>query len=286
MSKNGEIIQASIILDNNFLKNPFENYRATHNQLNKIIKHEIAHALGLKHAQDYPENNPTKAYMFTETLMSYGKNNQPLNLTYPETIMPNDYDALSFMYSRNLTHSIEDNIYYIDANNFHLLTIFDQGGKDTIDASAYQGNALINLQSADPYSDDDISQIGLYRFRIARGVNIENVIGSQGNNNITDNNSNNDIDLSHSNGNSTIKISKGNDYIKLSHGINFIIFKSDSSGYKHLSGFKSKIDKISFESYVIKPEAILAQDQSTIIKINVTIHRYHRTAVIFPQIAA
>ena len=262
LDANGNIIQASITLDNKFLRNPLlENYRNTYNQLNKVIKHEVGHALGLYHPED--------EYMFTETLMLQSKiSNEPLNGAYPETIMPNDYDALSFMYSYNLSHNIEDNIYFIDANNFHLFTIFDQGGKDTIDASEYKGSSSINLQVADPYNDDDISQVGLSRFRIARGVEIENVKGSQGNNNITDNNSNNEIDLSHSNGSSIIKISQGDDIIKLSNGMNSIVFTSDSSGCKRLSGFTPKIDKISFDSYIIKREDILNQYQSTIIRID------------------
>lgn len=265
LNNEGEITQACIMLDSTFFKVINNTTHTTTTQiyylLYKIIYHEIGHALGLKH----PDNH----YKNSDSLMVEECKNVP-NGVCPRSLMPNDYDALKYIYQVNNDYMSKDNVYVINGTeNFRdLKLIVDQDGEDTIDASLYEGNATIDLTKTDIYSNPKMNNIGFYSFFIAREVEIENVKGAKGNNSITDNSGNNEIDLSASKGNSEVKISQGNDTVILSSsGKDSIIFTSGSSGMKHVIGFNSEVDQIIFESYLIKPENIANENHSTVITI-------------------
>ena len=148
------------VYDDIFISNRLDN------MFYSTLLHEIGHALGLKHPNNYgndgasskPPYMPSSEDNITYTTMSYIHNNDyQLYITlngnsYTYGITPidrytysaYDIDALKYTYGSNITN-MEDNIYKFDGVNFY--TIDDTIGYDTIDLSTTKNN-FINLYTS------------------------------------------------------------------------------------------------------------------------------------------
>src|SRR5262249_21459958 len=161
--------------------------------------HEIGHTLGLEHPGSYNagpgqtityQNNAeyiedTRMY----TLMSYFSQTYTGGSysVYDETPMPDDIAAIQRLYTANnntrtgnTTYGFNSNAgspFSITSSSQHVVfTVWDAGGNDTLDFSAYSQNQTIDLRA------EHLRRVGgdTYNVCIAQGVTIENAIGGSG----------------------------------------------------------------------------------------------------------
>ena len=122
-----------------------------------VFLHEMGHALGLKHPHEAgnPGNIVPAGQDSVEfSVMSYrtfpgAPVNQPLQNgpgSLPQTLMMNDIAAIQYLYGANFSHHSGNDIYAFDPNKTKIFeTIWDGGGTDRYDASAYNVDVTINL---------------------------------------------------------------------------------------------------------------------------------------------
>ncbi len=162
------------------------------------ILHETGHAVGLAHPGDYnaaPGQSLTydANAQFSQddqqySVMSYfdESNTTSSYNSYPDTLMLYDILAVQQLYGANMTTRSGDTVYGFNTNagaiyNFSgnttpAFSIWDGGGNDTIDASGYSQNQVINLH------DGTFSDIGGLKGNVSIAFNatIENAIGGSG----------------------------------------------------------------------------------------------------------
>lgn len=143
--------------------------------------HETGHALGLSHPGNYNAIGPDGQVLdptyenqaeyaqdsLQYSIMSYFDGYQTgaqfidfqlLNFAYPSTPMIHDIAAIQAIYGANMETRAGDTVYGFNstetgtaydfaANNRPVLSIWDGGGKDTIDVSGFKTNSLINLNA-------------------------------------------------------------------------------------------------------------------------------------------
>ncbi|WP_282092538.1 nidogen-like domain-containing protein [Epibacterium ulvae] len=192
--------------------------------------HELGHSLGLHHPNENP-NNPNTSNLLT--VMSYVPHpeEQRESLTdqaWPLTPMLWDIQALQELYGANTETRTEANVYFGDGNGENgaleyqyatnsdnnlgmqvageddryrdvILTIWDAGGEDLIDASDLATNSQIDLRPGQFSSigeiDDNIAVAAAVRNDASQVINlIENAWGGTGNDRLQGNNTRNELD--------------------------------------------------------------------------------------------
>lgn len=211
-----------------------------------ISAHEIAHAMGLNHTQimvngQWQEFSNLTDVTMLDTLMSYNQIRNSLHYPQEKTALYNskgvylgeaqtvsygilDIQALQYIYGKNYAFNADNTTYKYTPEKLNFFdTIWDGGGNDTLDFSAFNLGSIINLEGGTRSSIyvevpklapsksylNSISYDGTNAIGIAYGANIENVNGTQGNDIIYGNELNNLI--KGNNGNDTIYGGKGND---------------------------------------------------------------------------
>ncbi|MGZ8359753.1 MAG: M10 family metallopeptidase C-terminal domain-containing protein [Allosphingosinicella sp.] len=183
------------------------------------IYHEAGHALGLKHGHEVPaisrDHDSVEYTVMTYrsyTGASIGEDGGYTNESggYPQTLMMLDIAALQKLYGANFTYYSGDTNYSWSPNtgqmfinggsqwlppaNRIFMTIWDGGGNDTYDLSAYSGPVQIDLRPGYWTTTSGVQLANLGDGRMARGniANalqynddprslIENAIGGSGN---------------------------------------------------------------------------------------------------------
>ncbi len=240
--------------------------------------HELGHSFGLKHGQELggPGNVaiPADRDALEYTVMTYrsylggpttGYTNEQWG--YPQTFMMSDIAALQTMYGADYTYRSGNTVYswtpgsgitYVDGSpwitpggNRIFLTIWDGGGVDTYDFSAYSTGVTIDLGPGD-YSIASQAQLAYlgggnyahgnvynaYLFQGDARSYIENAIGGSGNDFIYGNAVANV--LTGNGGNDILNGGLGNDIIDGSAGIDRAFFSGNLSSYTISTGSGTK----------------------------------------------
>jgi serralysin len=231
--------------------------------------HEIGHALGLGHQGPYngSATYSTGAAYADDTwqysVMSYfSQNNYGGSYRYVITPQVADIYAIQAIYGAAVTrsgdtvygfHNTAGSIYnFSNYSQAPALTIYDSGGKDTLDCSGYSNSQTIDLHAG------GFSSVGglTYNIGIALNANIENAIGGSGNDTLIANDLG--CTLTGGGGNDTLIGGAGNDRLVGGIGVDtltggggvdtFAFVTGDSSAangqHDRISGFVSGVDRI------------------------------------------
>lgn len=258
--------------------------------------HEIGHALGLKHGHEaddgfpaLPGNKDSMEY----SIMTYRSNiGGPSDgyrngeFDYAQSYMMSDIAALQRMYGADFSTNSGNTVYKwkpgsgdtlvngkiaIDAGDNRIFaTIWDGGGRDTYDLSAYKTGVHVDLRPGQHSKFSDV-QLALLNFEsdsYARGnifnallfkgdtrSLIENAKGGSGNDILRGNQANNtlqgnagDDKLFGMVGNDRLDGGAGNDILTGGAGSDDFVFKK-GYGRDTITDFKNNVDNIDLRSY-------------------------------------
>ncbi|HYI49007.1 MAG TPA: DVUA0089 family protein, partial [Allosphingosinicella sp.] len=167
------------------------------------ILHETGHALGLKHGHEFPAAISANKDTVEYTVMTYrsypggplGYRNETFG--YPQTLMMYDIAALQKIYDgANYTFNAGNSVYTWSTTtgemsingagqgtpgaNRVFLTVWDGGGTDTYDLSAYATATTIDLRPGEWTTTSAAQLAGLGQGNVARG-NVANALMFEGN---------------------------------------------------------------------------------------------------------
>ena len=254
------------------------------------LVHELGHALWLDHTFESTPALPEEFNSQQYTVMSYAAHTYSLFTQYkpavqqpdgswtvswdtvqvlPSTPMLLDIAAIQHLYGANMQWRTGNDVYTFDPATPFLETLWDAGGNDTISASNFATNCLIDLRDghfssltilpdptvtgipnpplapADPHTYD-----GTDNLAIAWGAVIENAVGGSGNDTLMGNDQDNRLDggagndsLSGGAGNDTLATGGGNDTVNGGAGVDTVVlplfpnvYRLTESSPGHVSG--------------------------------------------------
>ena len=225
----------------------------------QTLLHEIGHALGLDHPFEGSDVIESSLDFRNYTLMSYTDPENARfwddsgNFQYLISSTPMVYDIAAIQYLYGAASNNEgDTAYIYDPDQPFVEAIWDSGGYDTIDLSAFSQDCKINLIPGS-YSTIACNNWSMNdNLGIAQNVTLEKVIAGSGNDVITGNSADNHImgnagdDIIMGNaGNDIISGGRGNDTVSGGDGTDvFNFYKGD--GINEITDFKIGEDEIVF----------------------------------------
>ncbi|HLO77317.1 MAG TPA: M10 family metallopeptidase [Magnetospirillum sp.] len=147
----------------------------------RAILHEIGHALGMKHTFD--TSGPTLSGVENTAQYSVMSYDNPPSTPNSQPYTPQLYDiaAAQYLYGANRATNAGDTVYQFSASKASVMTIWDGGGNDTLDASNQTVNCTLDLRAG------AFSSLGVYNGALARndvciayGTTIEKAVGGSG----------------------------------------------------------------------------------------------------------
>jgi len=224
------------------------------------LMHEAMHAIGLSHPGDYNGDSALSYENEAEyeqdshqyTAMSYWTAAETGALHtiggtswFAATPLLHDVAALQLLYGANMTTRTGDTVYGFNSTagrasydlnlpTVRVFSIWDAGGRDTLDLSGFATNSRIDLAEA-AFSDAG----GLTKnISIARGVVIEDAKGGAGNDSLTGNKAANRLEGG--GGADSLAGGRGTDSLTGGSGGDVFVFSSlvDSHGYERRSDGK------------------------------------------------
>ena len=176
-----------IQFDDSFSSNSF----AEGSRAYMLLLHEIGHGLGLKHPGSYGGFDtgpflPSNADNNAASVMSYNW----ILPTLPTGPMIYDILAMQYLYGANTSYQSGNTTYSYNGIAPLAECLWDGGGTDRLDASAFAGaSTTLNLNAG----LTTFSTIGKQRVWVAFDANIENATGSNGRDTITGNDLDNEL---------------------------------------------------------------------------------------------
>jgi len=157
--------------------------------------HELGHALGLKHPENYggdadslgpflPAATSSKDY----TVMSYSYGNYASAASPAQTPMQYDIEAMQYLYGANTNSLFDASMGQSVGHTTYITgalttqTIWDGGGINTFNTMSFTGNVNLDLRQG------AFSSVGSSEIAIAWGTHIQNVHTGAGNDTIIANN--------------------------------------------------------------------------------------------------
>ncbi|MDE4099368.1 M10 family metallopeptidase C-terminal domain-containing protein [Phaeobacter gallaeciensis] len=246
--------------------------------------HELGHALGLHHPNENP-SNPRTSNQYT--VMSYAahpeeRGDGALKQAFPLTPMLWDIEAMQELYGANTTTRTSDTVYFGDgggnrgaleyqyatnADNTRgmqvqgedgryrdvILTIWDAGGQDLIDASGLTTDSRINLRPGTYSSigeiNDNIAMAAAVRQEGAVINFIEDAWGGSGNDRLRGNGADNSLlgqggrdRLLGRSGNDQLDGGTGRDLLVGGKGADVFVFSGGSDRIRDFTAGEDRID--------------------------------------------
>ncbi|UVC11624.1 M10 family metallopeptidase [Rhizobium sp. TH2] len=256
------------------------------------ILHETGHALGLKHGHDASNFDRIQTVLKGKydsheySVMTYhsfagqkssGYTNEDFG--YPQTYMMADIAALQHMYGADYTTNAGNTVYSWDEDsgdtrvngalaidmkpgaNRIFATIWDGGGNDTYDLSAYSDRVVIDLRpgKSSVFSQEQLADLdaggghraggNIYNALLFKGDNrslIENAVSGSGNDSLTGNNGGNY--LNGNAGNDVLNGLKGTDTYHGGIGDDVFVF-GRSYGSDTIDDFSNGEDRINLSGF-------------------------------------
>ncbi|MEW5726700.1 MAG: M10 family metallopeptidase, partial [Pseudomonadota bacterium] len=154
----------------------------------RAMLHEIGHALGLKHTFDTSGTTLSGVENTAQySVMSYDNPPSTPNVQ-PHTAQLYDIAAVQYLYGVNKATNAGNTVYQWSSSKTEVMTIWDGGGSDTMDASNQTRAATIDMR------EGKFSSIGTYNggaaknnVAVAFGTVIEKAVGGSGNDTIIGN---------------------------------------------------------------------------------------------------
>ncbi len=205
----------------------------------KTLMHEIGHALGMDH--------PGSALPIAEsnaqfTIMSYAEHKTTGGIE-PSSYMVYDIAALQHLYGANTTETAGDDVYVVSGLNDTVMTIWDSGGWDVLDASGSTSSVTLNLNPGSFSSAG--TAYGWYNITnnigLAYNTYIEEAVGGAGNDTLI--------------GNALDNVLTGND------GKDYFVFEADW-GDDLITDFEDGIDMIDIRALGVGFDDLVIGEQN------------------------
>lgn len=205
-------LSGDVFIDTRYQNDPA---MAAGDQQYTVVLHEVGHALGLKHPFEGSANLPAAEDSHFYSVMSYNWVSGP----YVETFSIYDIATLQHLYGANLAHNAGDTAYDLTDYLGSRQTLWDGGGVDELDGSAFAQGLVISLE-AGSFIDLDRAK----NLAIALDVTIENARGGSGNDQLTGNAADNT--LIGNAGDDLIEGGQGDDRLDGGAGFDTLLYRS------------------------------------------------------------